>query len=118
MLRSVLAVLVGYSVFAVSAVLLFQLSGVDPHGPSGLGFRIFGLAYGTAFAGIGGYVAATIAPRTPWRPVGVVAAVVVLAAVVSLVASPGDHATWTQLASIVLFAPAILAGGRLRIGRR
>jgi hypothetical protein len=30
-LRNIFAVICGYAVFAVSAVLLFQLSGIDPH---------------------------------------------------------------------------------------
>jgi hypothetical protein len=38
MVRSVLAVIAGYVVFALSAILLFRLSGRDPHAPAEIGF--------------------------------------------------------------------------------
>ena len=37
-LRSIAAVIVGYSIFVISAVALFRLSGFDPHAPQPLWF--------------------------------------------------------------------------------
>ena len=117
MLRPVLGVIVGYSLFAGSAVLLFQVSGVDPHGASGAAFRVFGLAYGAAFAVLAGYVTGAIAQRRHLGSAAIVAIIVALAGTASLVARPGAGAIWTQVASIVLFAPLVMVGGWARRAR-
>lgn len=49
-MRTFWAVVAGYSIFAVYAVLLFHLSGVDPHSPAAVGFKALTVAYGLAFA--------------------------------------------------------------------
>jgi hypothetical protein len=115
-LRSVSAVLVGYLIFALSAVALFQLTGRDPHATQPLWFTISAVIYGIVFAGVGGAVAAWIAPQRPWLHAGVVAGILALGATVSLVASAG--ATWSQWAALVVMAPAAWLGGRLTTGSR
>jgi len=112
-MRNVLAVASGYLLFAGSAVLLFQVSGVDPHGASSLRFRVLSILYGAGFALVSGVLARRMAQRDAKAPPMVVAGLIALAALVSTVASPGDHAIWTQVASIVLFAPLAAIGGRL-----
>ncbi len=73
MIRSVTVVVLGYLVFGVSAVLLFQLSGVDPHGPGSSGFKLFATIYGLVFAVAGGVLVALGSRSKPRRHLGVLA---------------------------------------------
>lgn len=109
--RTILAVVVGYLTFAFSAVVLFQLSGRDPHAPQPLSFVAFAVAYGVLFGAVGGYVAARLAPSRPRLHAAGVAIVLALGAAISLVASPGAGATWSQWAALALMAPGAFAGG-------
>ena len=112
--RSVLAVIVGYAVFAVSAGALFQLSGQDPHGEATAPFMIFAVVYGVAFALLGGYVAGWIASRVTFAHGLVVAAILALGATVSLLATVGHGSIWSQIAALTAMAPAAALGGYLR----
>jgi hypothetical protein len=113
MLRSVSVVVGGYLIFALSAVALFQLSGRDPHAPQPLWFMVAAVAYGMGFAAVGGFFAARLAPTRGLLHAGIVAVVVALGASVSLVASPGAGATWSQWAALALMAPCAYVGGRI-----
>jgi hypothetical protein len=113
MLRTLGAVLGGYLIFALSAVALFQLTGRDPHAPQPLWFMVASVAYGMGFAGLGGFAAARLAPTRSLLHAGGVAVVLALGASVSLVASPGGGATWSQWAALVLMAPSAYLGGHL-----
>jgi hypothetical protein len=112
-LRSIVAVVAGYALFAVSAAILFPLIGRDPHAPAPPTFVIWTTVYGIVFAAAGGYAAAAIARRRPRVHAAIVGALIAVGAVVSLVAAPGD-ARWSQLAALFLMAPAAAAGGMLR----
>jgi multisubunit Na+/H+ antiporter MnhB subunit len=117
MLKSVAAVVTGYVVFAVSAVLLFWATGRDPHEPQRVGFLVFSVLYGMAFATAGGFVAAKIAARKPRQHALAVAVVLAIGASASLLAQPGAGARWSQLAALIFMAPAALAGGFVRSRR-
>ena len=84
----------GYLVFGLSAVILFQVAGVDPHAQSTAGFKIFSILWGIAFALGAGFFAAKLAPRRPLVHAAIVAALVGVAATVSLVGMTGTR--WTQ----------------------
>jgi hypothetical protein len=112
-LRTLGAVIGGYLIFALSAVALFQLTGRDPHAPQPLWFIVASVAYGMAFAGLGGVVAARLAPTRSLLHAGSVAVVLALGATVSLVTSPGAGATWSQWAALALMAPSAYLGGHL-----
>jgi len=114
MLRSVTAVVVGYLVFAVSAALLFLVSGRDPHQQQDISFVVLSVVYGMVFAGAGGYVAGTIAGRKPRLHGAAVGLVVALGATASLLAQPGAGSRWSQTTALVLMAPAALVGGIVR----
>ena len=109
--RSVFAVIAGYLVFGLSAVLLFQIAGVDPHADTRLGFKIFSVAYGVVFALGAGWLAARLAPGRPLFHAAIVSAVIAVAATGSLVGASG--AKWSQLSALLLMTPAALLGGRL-----
>lgn len=110
-MRTVVAVVLGYMVFAVSAVLLFQLTHRAPHAQTTLGFGILATAYGIVFAAIAGWIAYRLAGRVDLvAPIGV-AIIMVLGATVSLIASWRQPAHWSQWTAIFLMAPAAIAGG-------
>lgn len=113
-MRALLAVVAGYLIFAGSAVLLFQLTRVDPHSPAAVGFELLVMVYGIAFASLGGFVAGKIARRADLNCGIALALVIVLGATISMIASPGAGALWTQTAALLLFAPASLAGNWIR----
>lgn len=118
LMRTFWAVVAGYSIFAVYAVLLFHLSGVDPHSPAAVGFKALTVAYGLAFAYLSGLVVGRIAGR-PDLVCGITLAIVIaLGATISMIARPGAGALWTQTAALLLFAPASLAGDWTRRRRR
>jgi hypothetical protein len=112
-LRSLAAVVAGYLIFALSAAALFQVAGRDPHAPQPLWFVATAVAYGMLFAGLGGFVAARLAPIRPLLHSGGVAFVLALGAAGSLAASPGADATWSQWTALALMAPSAWLGGRL-----
>ncbi len=113
-MRSLLAVLIGYCVFGASAVLLFRLSGVNPHSDPGLAFQAGSTLYGMVFAAAGGYTAARIAGKRELMFAGFVAGILALLAAVSIAAQPGLTSYWSQIAAIVFMAPSALVGGWLR----
>jgi hypothetical protein len=114
--RTVLAVVAGYAVFAISAAAFFNLAGVDPHEPATTRFMGVSIVYGVVFAFLGGGLAATMARRraAAWG----VAALLALGALVSLLARPGAGAVWSQVAALLTMAPAAAAGGLVSRGRR
>ena len=113
-MRPFLAIIVGYLVFGLSAVLLFQLAHVDPHQQPGVGFMIGSTLYGIVFAGAAGYVAARIAGKRELAIAGAVAGIIAFLALISILAQPGLPTYWSQLAAMILMAPAAVVGGWMR----
>ena len=113
-MKSVLAVLVGYLVFGVSAILLFKVVGVDPRQEPELGFRIWSTLYGVFFALSGGYVAARIAGKKEITHASAVACILTVIATVSLIAQPGHASLWSQIAALGFMTPAAILGGLVR----
>ena len=113
-MRAFLAVFTGYLIFAGSAVLLFRVTKVDPHSPAAVSFELLTIAYGFAFALLGGFVTGKIARRTDLSCGIALALLIALGATVSMIARPGEGALWTQTAALLLFAPASLAGDWIR----
>jgi hypothetical protein len=113
-LRSIVAVVVGYMVFAVSAFLVFELFDQPPHEAAPLWFMVTAAVLGMFFAFVGGYVAAFLAGRHPRAHGVAVAALLALGAAFSLVATLGKGAVWSQVAALVLMAPSAVGGGWIR----
>jgi ABC-type Mn2+/Zn2+ transport system permease subunit len=116
-LRSALAVVVGYFVFASGAVAFFRISGQPPHQTAAWPMMLGAIACGMLCALLGGYLAAVLAGRKPAAHGVAVACVLALGAAASLVATVGHGAIWSQLAALVLMAPCAWLGGRLRARR-
>lgn len=114
MIRSILAVIIGYLIFAVSAVLLFSLSGRDSHDVVPMWFLLISIVYGAFFAALGGYITATITPLNKFRHAAILSIVIGTGAWVSLLSRPGKGAIWSQLSALLAMAPAAMIGGYLR----
>jgi hypothetical protein len=109
LLRNIVAIIVGYAIFVISAVLLFQLSGIDPHADPSLTLMIGVIAYGVFFSFLGGLVAQLISGSGKLTINYILGAIIAGFATFSLFKSTGNH--YSQIAAIFLFAPAsILAG--------
>lgn len=113
-MKSFFAIPVGYLVFGISAVVLFQLAHVNPHEQPGFGFMIGSTLYGVLFAIAAGYTAARLAGKRELTKAGVVASIIALLALISIFAQPGLRTYWSQTAAIVFMAPATVFGGWLR----
>jgi len=118
MARGLLGIVAGYIIFAGSAVLLFLISRHGPHAPASSGFLVFSVVYGIVFAFLAGYVAAAIAGLGGMLYAMGVAIAIAAGALVSLIARPGKGAIWSQVAALLLMAPAALVGGYVRTQQR
>ncbi len=115
MVRSIFSVIVGYLIFALSAFVFFQVSGQPPHQAAPMPIMLASIALGMVFALLGGYVAAWLARRRPLAHGVAVAAVLALAAAISLFTTLGRGAVWSQVAALALMAPCAALGGWLRL---
>lgn len=109
MLRKTVSVILGYATFVISAVLLFQLSGIDPHADPTIGIIILIVTYGLIFSFLGGLLTQLIDKTGKLTINYVLAAIMAGFATFSLFKSTGNH--YSQLAAIFLFAPSSILGG-------
>jgi hypothetical protein len=114
LLRSVVAVLIGYIVFAVSAYAVFRLSGHAAHAVASVPFMLVSIASGVVFAIVGGYIAAWLAGRRPLAHAVAMAVLLAVGATVSLASTLGHGAIWSQVAALTLMAPGAVLGGWIR----
>lgn len=110
--RNILGVIVGYFIFAIGAVMMFRLSGIDPHADVGLATKALVIGGGAVFAFAGGFVSKLIASTRTLIANIVLSLIMAAFAAVSFFMSAGEH--YTQIAAIFLFAPLSLLGGFLR----
>jgi uncharacterized membrane protein YqhA len=110
-MRTAIAVIVGYVIFAISAVALFQLTHRAPHAPTSMEFATVATAYGMAFAAIGGVVSQRLARRADLLAPVCLALIIALGATVSLVATWREAAHWSQWTAMILMAPSSVGGG-------
>ncbi|CAN5354311.1 hypothetical protein BH09BAC3_BH09BAC3_09250 [soil metagenome] len=114
-LRNILAILAGYVIFVISAVLLFQLSGIDPHVDPSMGFIILSIIYGVVFSFIGGWIAELISNSGKLTINYILAGIIAGFAAFSMFKTSGNH--YSQIAAIVAFAPASIVGGIVSLKR-
>ncbi len=116
MTKKVLGVVVGYLIFALSAVIYFRSTGRQPDAVPTAAFAIITSIYGLVFSFIGGSVLQIIAKSGNLKLNYVLAIIIAGFALFSLLMTEGSH--WTQIVSIALFAPCSIAGGYLCMRRR
>lgn len=118
-MRIALSVILGYLIFAASAVLLFSLAHHAPHTATSIGFGLVAIGYGMVFAALAGFIAQRLAHRADLLAALWLALIIALGAAMSLVTTSRQTAHWSQWAAIVLMAPSAIAGGVLgRIASR
>lgn len=109
-MRTVLGVIVGYLIFALSALLTFRISGHDPHERATAAFMAGSIVAGMIAALIGGYLAVAIG-----RSKGAATALAVIIALVAVISGAYTNGSvWSNIAAAVLMAPAAKIGGGLR----
>ena len=113
-MRSIAAVLAGFLIFSISAVLLFNISGRPPEVWPGAAFATFAIIYGGVFAGIAGYVAARLAPRNPLVHTAAFAGLLFGAATGSYLIQQSGASLWSLVSTIFVSVPAAMFGGYLR----
>ncbi len=113
-MRLISGVILGYFVFGMSAYALFRITHHDPHAPASITFEIGSIIYGILFALLAGYVAGFVGGRHDLMASKVVAVLVGLVAIVSMVAT---GVGWSPIAALLFMAPAVIAGGYLRLQR-
>jgi hypothetical protein len=111
MIRKFIGVLIGYAIFVVTSLLLFKLSGQDPHGQTSTNFKIITALYGAFFSLISGFVLQLVAKTKNLNLNYILAFIMASFATFSLIKADGSH--WSQLFAIFIFAPISIAGGLL-----
>jgi hypothetical protein len=112
--RSIIGVVLGYAIFAVSAVFFFWIMGRDPHASQDAAFVVGAVLFGMATAMLGGFVAGLVAGQRPILHSGIVSVILAVGALVSLLSSPGEDAVWSQVSALCLMAPSAVMGGIAR----
>ena len=107
MIKKVLSVIIGYTIFVISSLALFKFSGVKPHTSASTSFMILTAIYGAFFSFISGVVTRWIAKDLLLNYI--LAAIIAGFATFSMFKSEGNH--WTQLLAIFIFAPISFVGG-------
>jgi RsiW-degrading membrane proteinase PrsW (M82 family) len=111
MIKKILGVIIGYAIFVVTSLLLFKLSGQNPHDQATIPFKIFTAIYGAVFSFVSGFVLQVIAKTKNLNLNYILAFIIAGFATFSLIKSDGSH--WTQLFAIIIFAPISILGGLL-----
>lgn len=115
MIRQILGVIAGYAIFVITSVLLFRVSGVNPHSEASELFMVLTFVYGTIFSFISGLVTQVISNTKNLKVNYVLFIIMAGFATFSLFKSSGS--SWTQLLAIFIFAPVSFLGGYFWIKR-
>lgn len=99
-------------VFAVSSVLLFNLTHHHPHEDAPFNFKLITIAYGVFFSIMAGLVVQLIAKQKRLTLNYILAFAMFSLAGISMVLSEGSH--WTQLFAMFIFAPVSVLGGYIK----
>jgi len=97
--RSILAVVAGYSVMAISVRVLFALQPGGRGAAEDLGFLLLSLWFGTAFAGLAGYLTALAILLVPTGLISI---------------ALGAEPLWYRLTDATLEVLAVVLGGYAR----
>ena len=116
MFRNIMALVSGYLVFSLGALILYLFTDFKPNELPTLEYALISGSTGGLTAFAGGYLTAVIMKDSSRRVLWVLSSLIAGFALLSLLAQPGvTH--WTQLLSIFMFAPLAFLGGSLRLHR-
>lgn len=117
MLRSVLSIMVGYGLIAISVILFFFSSDVsDPEQITG-SFMLFSIGFSFCVAVAGGFVTAIIARRAEVQHGIGLGVLIAMLSGVSISITADQAPLWFQIAYCVAGVTGALAGAFLRSGR-
>jgi hypothetical protein len=114
-LTAIAAIIIGYAIFVISAVLLFQLSGIDAHSEPSIEFMIVSVLFGITFSFLAGYVSQLVSKSGTLTANYFLAFIIASFATFSMLQTTGNH--YSQIAAIFLFAPASILGGVIYLGK-
>jgi hypothetical protein len=109
MIRKALSIIASYAIFVATSLVLFKISGQDPHSDPTTFFVILTTIYGVVFSFVAGLVTQPIARTTNLKLNYILAFIIAGFATFSFFKSEGNH--WTQLLAIFIFAPVSILGG-------
>ncbi|HKK26869.1 MAG TPA: hypothetical protein VKB18_02185 [Gemmatimonadota bacterium] len=109
-MRTALAVLAGYALFAFSAAALYVVTGLEATPAASTGFVVGRVAFGIVVAALAGVIAGRIARERHRLAALSLALVIAAGAVVTLMERPDVTTLWIQIAAVLLMAPAAVAG--------
>ena len=115
MIRQILGVTIGYTIFVISSIFLFKFSEVNPHEEASKLFMVWTFVYGCIFSFISGLVTQLIAKTKNLKVNYVLFIIMAGFAAFSLFKSGGS--SWTQLLAIFVFAPISVLGGLFWVKR-
>jgi len=109
MIRKILSIIVGYTIFVATSLALFKIAKKDPHSDPTTRFIILTTIYGAIFSFVAGLVTQLIAKTADLKINYLLAFIIAGFATFSFFKSDGNH--WTQLFAIFIFAPTSILGG-------
>jgi MFS family permease len=113
--RTILGIVLGDVIFAGGSALLLYASKMDPHALAPTRFIVLSSLTGIVMAVAGGFVAGWIGRRADLICGLILAVIIAGGAIASIIGRLGQGAIWPQLATLLLMAPAALAGDWLRM---
>lgn len=108
MLRTISGIILGYLLFALSAVVLFRVTRHDPHVPATIAFEVSAIVYGMLFALAAGYLGTWLAGRRDLLVAWIIAVIMAAGAVASMVAK---GIGWSPMTALLFMVPAEVIGG-------
>jgi hypothetical protein len=114
LLKNVLAVLVGYLIYAVPTVMLYSIADQTPPLRPSDSFLLGSTVQGIVFSFLGGYVAAWLAPQRDRFHAGLVALIIAVTALLQAWGQPTLTASGATLTLLFFIAPSAWLGGVLR----
>lgn len=116
MTRKILAVIVGYIIFAATALAFFKVFNIEAHSAASTTVMIQTAINGIIFSTLAGWVTQLIAKTGSLKINYILALLIAAFATFSYFKASGEH--WTQLMAIFIFAPVSIVGGWMAVRRK
>ncbi|RZK37139.1 MAG: hypothetical protein EOO90_25945 [Pedobacter sp.] len=116
MIRKILAVIVGYIIFAATALAFFKVFDIEAHSSASTSVMIQTAINGIIFSALAGWITQLIAKTDNLKINYILALLIAAFATFSFFKASGEH--WTQLMAIFIFAPVSIVGGWLVVRRK
>ena len=114
MIRKIVSIIAGYSIFVATSLAFFKISRQDPHSNPSTIFLFVTIMFGSVFSFVAGFVTQLIA-KSNLKLNYMLAVIIAGFATFSIIKADGSN--WTQLLAIFIFAPVSVLGGLFYIKR-